>query len=293
MHQNDLHNTSTVVLRKHAVAWAAGIAAVVAVMALFASTSPARADAGKAKEESAKPTIVLVHGAWADGSSWNGVKSRLEKDGYTVDVPLNPLRSLSSDSTYLASFLSTINGPIVLAGHSYGGAVITNAATANTYVKALVYVDAYIPDQGQSLVDLTGPGSCFYLPPADLGEVFNFVPIPGAPSDDLDVYVKPDVFPGCFANGLPPKEGAALAAEQRPLTTEALFEPSGVPAWKTIPSWAVVGLADHVISPASQLAMANNANAKITEIDDAPHLSMISNPETVTHVIEQAAKATG
>ena len=292
MHQNDLHNTSTAALRKHTVDWSAGIAAVVAVMALFASTSSARADAGKAKEESAKPTIVLVHGAWADGSSWNGVKSRLQKDGYTVDVPLNPLRSLSSDSTYLASFLSTINGPIVLAGHSYGGAVITNAATGNTNVKTLVYVDAYIPDQGQSLVDLTGPGSCFYLPPADLGEVFNFVPIPGAPSDDLDVYVKPDVFPGCFANGLPPKEGAALAAEQRPLTTEALFEPSGVPAWKTIPSWAVVGLADHVIPPASQLAMANNANAKITEIDDAPHLSMISNPQTVTQVIEQAAKAT-
>jgi len=290
MHNNDQPNTVAVALRKHAVASAAGIAAVLAVVALFASSSAARADGAQGKDSFAKPTIVLVHGAWADRSSWDGVTARLQKDGYTVDVPSNPLRSLSGDSAYLASYLSTINGPVVLVGHSYGGAVIANAATGNANVKALVYVDAYIPDQGQSLVDLTGPGSCFYVP--DLGQVFNFVPIPGAPSDDLDVYVKPDLFPGCFANGLPPKEGAALAAAQRPITTEALNEQSGVPAWKTIPSWAVVGLADHVIPPASQIAMANNAGAQITEIDDAPHLSMISNPETVTHVIERAANAT-
>jgi pimeloyl-ACP methyl ester carboxylesterase len=293
MHDNDAHHTLTVALRKHTVTWAAGIAGVVALAALFASSSSARAEAAQGKDSFAKPTIVLVHGAWADRSSWDRVTSRLQKDGYTVDVPQNPLRSVSGDSAYLASYLSSINGPIVLVGHSYGGAVITNAATGNPNIKALVYVDAFIPEQDQSLVGLTVPGSCFYLQPQDLGTVFNFVPIPGAPADDLDVYVKPDVFPGCFANGLPPKEGAALAAEQRPLTTYALFEPSpGVPAWKTIPSWAVVGLADHVIPPAGQLAMANNANAKITEIDDAPHLSMISNPETVTHVIEQAAKAT-
>ena len=293
MHHNDEHNTVAVAPRKQSVSWAAGIAAVLAVVALFASSSSARADAAQGKDSFAKPTIVLVHGAWAGPSSWDEVASRLQKDGYTVDVPVNPLRSLSGDSAYLASYLSSINGPIVLVGHSYGGAVITNAATGNPNVKALVYVDAFIPDQGQSLVDLTVPGSCFYLQPQDFGTVFNFVPIPGAPPDDLDVYVKPDVFPGCFANGLPPKEGAALAAEQRPLTTEALFEQSpGVPAWKTIPSWDVVGLADHVIPPAGQLAMANNAGATITEIDEAPHLSMISNPETVTHVIEQAAKAT-
>jgi len=292
MHQSEDQSTAAAALRKHAVTWTAGIGAVLAVAALFASSSSARADGAQGKDSFAKPTIVLVHGAWADRSSWDGVTMRLQKDGYTVDVPANPLRSLSGDSAFLASYLSSINGPIVLVGHSYGGAVITNAATGNPNVKALVYVDAYIPDQGQSLVDLTGPGSCFYLPPQDLGQVFNFVPIPGAPSDDLDVYVKPDVFPGCFANGLPPKEGATLAAAQRPITTEALNDQSGVPAWKTIPSWAVVGLADHVIPPAGQLAMANNAGAKITEIDDAPHLSLISNPVTVSHVIEQAAKAT-
>jgi pimeloyl-ACP methyl ester carboxylesterase len=278
-----------VALRKHAVTWAAGIAGVVAIAALFASSSSARAVAAHRTKVLAKPTIVLVHGAWADGSSWNRVTKRLQADGYTVAVPPDPLRSLPSDSTYLASFLSTISGPVVLAGHSYGGAVITDAATGNGDVKALVYVDAYIPDQGQSLVQLTGTGSCFAV--LDLTQVFNFVPIPGAPSSDLDVYVKPDVFPGCFANGLPAKEGAVLAAEQRPITTAALNEPSGVPAWKTIPSWAVVGLDDHVIPPAGQLAMANNAGAEITEIR-APHLSMLSDPAAVTNVIEHAAKAT-
>jgi pimeloyl-ACP methyl ester carboxylesterase len=288
MHHNDQHNTLTVALRKHAVAWAAGIAAVLAIAALFASSPSALAVAAHGKKAPAKPSIVLVHGAWADGSSWNSVTERLQTDGYTVAVPPNPLRSLSSDSTYLASFLNTISGPIILGGHSYGGSVITNAATGSANVKALVYVDAYIPDQGQSLVSLTGSGSCFAVP--DLRDVFNFVPIPGAPSDDLDVYVKPNVFPGCFANGLPAKEGAVLAAEQRPLTTAALNEPSGVPAWKTIPSWAVVGLDDRVIPPAGQLTMANNAGSEITEIR-APHLSMLSDPAAVTKVIEQAANA--
>jgi pimeloyl-ACP methyl ester carboxylesterase len=289
MHDNDEHKTFTVALRSHAVTLAAGIAAVVAVAALFASSSSARAVAAHGTKAPPKPTIVLVHGAWADGSSWSSVTERLQSDGYTVDVPPNPLRSLSGDSTYLASFLSTISGPIVLAGHSYGGAVITDAATGNANVKALVYVDAYIPDQGQTLVSLTGAGSCFAV--KDLTTVFNFVPIPGAPAEDVDTYVKPSVFPGCFANGLPDQEGAVLAASQRPLTTAALTEPSGVPAWKTIRSWALVGLDDHVIPPAGQLAMARNAGATITEIH-APHLSMLSDPAAVTKVIERAAKAT-
>jgi pimeloyl-ACP methyl ester carboxylesterase len=287
MHDNDY--TPTVALRKRAVTLAAGIAAVVALAALFASSTPARAVAAQSKKAPAMPTIVLVHGAWADGSSWSTVARRLQRDRYTVAVPPNPLRGLSSDSTYLASFLSTISGPVVLAGHSYGGAVITNAATGNADVKALVYVDAYIPDQGQSIVQLTGAGSCFAV--KDLTSVFNFVPIPGAPPEDVDTYVKPSVFPGCFANGLPAREGAVLAATQRPLATAALNEPSGAPAWKTIRSWALVGLDDHVIPPAGQLTMAHDAGAKVTKIH-APHLSMISHPATVTKLIEHAAKAT-
>jgi pimeloyl-ACP methyl ester carboxylesterase len=266
--------------------WTAGIVALFVFAAIFAASS-AHAVATHGKTTAVKPTIVLVHGAWADGSSWSLVAQRLQADGYTVDIPPNPLRSLSGDSAYLASFLGTISGPMVLVGHSYGGAVITNAATGNANVKALVYVDAYIPDQGQTLVSLTGAGSCFAV--KNLTTVFNFVPIPGAPSKDVDTYVKPSVFPGCFANGLSAREGALLAASQRPLTTAALNEPSGAPAWKTIPSWALVGLDDHVIPPASQLAMAKHANAKITEIH-APHLSMISDPGAVTSVIEQAAQ---
>jgi pimeloyl-ACP methyl ester carboxylesterase len=245
------------------------------------------ATASKAKQ-SVRPTIVLVHGAWADGSSWINVTHDLQRDDYTVAVPPNPLRGLAADSASIAAYLSTISGPIVLVGHSYGGAVITNAALGNRQVKALVYVDAFIPAQHDTLVSLTQPGSCFAAPPPT---VLDFVPIPGAPAGVADAYVKPSVFPGCFANGLPKSEGAALAATQRPLVTNAFTEESGVPAWATIPSWDVIGTEDHAITPASQVAMATRANADITKID-APHLSMLSDPRSVAKVIERAAKAT-
>ena len=236
-----------------------------------------------------KPTVVLVHGAWADSGSWDRVIRRLQRDGYTVWAPPNPLMGLANDSATIADFLHTITGPIVLVGHSYGGAVITNAAYGDSQVKALVYVDAFIPAQGDTLVSLTGAGSCFAVP--DLSKVFNFVPFPGAPPTVVDAYVKQSVFPGCFANGLPAREGAELAATQRPLATNALTDPSGPPAWATIPSWDVVGTADHVIPIANQLSMAHKAGAHITKID-APHLSMIADPKAVTSVIEHAAKRT-
>jgi pimeloyl-ACP methyl ester carboxylesterase len=244
-----------------------------------------------------KPTIVLVHGAWANSSSWNAVVERLQALGYTVDAPPNPLRGVSSDSAYLADFLSTISGPIVLVGHSYGGFVITNAATGNTQVKALVYDDAFIPASGDTTFSLTAakPGSCLAVDPST---VLNVVPLSG----DADVYVKQSVFPGCFANGLPSSEGAALAAEQQPLAASALSAPPSpptpsdslttAPAWQTIPSWAVIGTNDKVIPPAEQLAMAQRAGAHITEIA-APHLSMISDPGAVTRVILNAARAAG
>jgi pimeloyl-ACP methyl ester carboxylesterase len=175
----------------------------------------------------------------------------------------------------------------VLVGHSYGGAVITNAATGDSQVKALVYVDAFAPAQGQTLAQLLAayPGSCAV--PANL----NVVPFPGAPSGVGDAYIKQSVYPGCMANDLPADKAKALAATQRPIATIALTQPTGVPAWQTIPSWAVVGTADHAIPPALQLAMAHAAHAHITEVD-ASHLSMISNPGTVTNVIMQAARAT-
>src|SRR5213594_1915518 len=145
-----------------------------------------------------KPSVVLVHGAWADGSSWSGVVARLQGQGYTVYVPPNPLRGLASDSAYLASFLQSITGPIILVGHSYGGAVITNAATGNSNVKALVYVDAFAPDEGESLASLSSapppPGQSPSCLSGDPTTVFNFVPLTG----DVDLYVKPNLFPSCF-----------------------------------------------------------------------------------------------
>jgi pimeloyl-ACP methyl ester carboxylesterase len=262
------------------------VAVVALATALTASSSAWSSRSHKASD--AKPTIVLVHGAWADSGSWDNVVARLQRAGYTVYAPSNPLRGLDTDSESITNFLHSITGPIVLVGHSYGGEVITNAATGDNQVKALVYVDAFIPDVGQAPTDLIH-GGCFAV--SDLRTVFNFVQIPGAPAADLDTYVKQSVFPDCFANGLPASDGQRLAATQRPLATAALGAPSLTAAWKTIPSWAVVGLEDHVIPPADQLAMANHAGANITEVK-APHLSMISDPEVVVRVIEDAVQST-
>ena len=260
-----------------------------AAHASAAHASAANASAGASGVAGHKPSIVLVHGAWADSSSWNAVVGDLQHDGYTVYVPPNPLLGISYDSAFIRDFLHTISGPIILVGHSYGGAVITNAATGDEQVKALVYVDAFAPAQGQTIGQLVSahPGSCV-LPPANV----TAQPYPGAPAGAVDVYVKQAVFPSCMANGLPASEARALAATQRPLTSLALAQKSGVPAWKTIPSWAVIGTADHAIPPAELLAMAHQAHARITVIDGAPHLSMISNPGIVTAVILKAVHAT-
>jgi pimeloyl-ACP methyl ester carboxylesterase len=239
--------------------------------------------------------IVLVHGAWADASGWNNVIQRLQGNGFTVLAPPNPLRGLPQDAAYLHDYITRnpalAGQPVVLAGHSYGGAVVTNAAVGDPQVKALVYVDAFMPDQGETIGQLAGaqPGSCLLGDPA---EIFDSVPYPGGPADDVDLYIKPGVVPGCFATGLPPGQAAVIAATQRPLAASAFGEPSGTPAWKTIPSWAVIGTADRVIPPAALTFMAKRAGSHITEVN-AGHLSMIADPETVAEVIEQAAKAAG
>ena len=239
-----------------------------------------------------KPSVVLIHGAWADGSSWSRVVSLLQTHGYTVYVPPNPLRGLTSDSAYIASFLQTITGPIILVGHSYGGAVITNAATGNPNVKALVYVDAFAPDQGESLASLSSvpppAGQSPSCVSGDPTQVFNFVPLNGG---DVDLYVKPSLFPSCFANDLPPNEGAVLASTQRPFALTALPQPSGVPAWKTIPSFYLVGTIDNVIPPFAQLFMAQRANATIVQVRGS-HLVMISHPTAVVGLIDQATLST-
>ena len=270
----------------------AGLAALAGLTIAGSAAASAHSPAASHHPSGPRPTIVLVHGAWANGSSWNGVVRRLQADGYTVDVPPNPLMGLAFDPAYLADFLHSISGPIVLVGHSYGGAVITNAATGDKQVKALVYVDAFAPDQGQTIGQLVSsvPGSCVVA--TDPTTIFNLATYPGAPSGVFDAYYKQNLFPACFANGLPLSEARVLAATQEPLSTIALSQQSSVPAWKTIPSWAVVGTADRVIPPALQLAMARHAHAHITKVR-APHLSMISDPGVVTRVILKAVHATG
>jgi len=265
------------------------------VTAVFATALAVVALAGgsaatAARTPPAKPTVVLVNGAWANNASWSRVIRRLQNDGYTVVAPPDPLQSLNGDAHTIADLLETIHGPIVLVGHSYGGMVISNAATGNPHVKALVYINAFIPKQGESALglDSSQPGSVLGAGPPNT--VFNFVPFPGAAPGDALLYVKPSVFRQGFANDLPAKQGAVLEATQGPAVFSALTAPSGPPAWKTIPSWDLVGTIDNAIPSSIQLFMASRAHAHITEVR-AGHLSMISQPDAVTKVIEEAARS--
>ncbi|HEU0296130.1 MAG TPA: alpha/beta hydrolase [Anaerolineales bacterium] len=264
---------------------------LVIVPMLFVGAN-ARAQASMANNSA--QTIVLVHGAWADSASWSGVISRLQMEGYTVWAVPNPLRSLSSDAAYVASILNTIPGPIVLVAHSYGGAVITNAATGNPNVKALVYIDGFVPDEGETGFDLLGmeppPDASPSCVAGDPATIFNFVSYPGAPAGDFDLYIKQEVYPSCFANTIAAKQAAVLAASQRPFVLSILGQPSGPPAWKTIPSWYLVGTLDKVIPPFLQTFMAERANAQIVRVK-APHPAMISNPQAVVDLIETAVQA--
>ncbi|MCW2995683.1 MAG: alpha/beta hydrolase fold protein [Conexibacter sp.] len=236
------------------------------------------------------PHIVLIHGAWADASSWAAVISRLQQAGHTVDAPPNLLRGVAPDAAYVADYLRTLEGPIVLVGHSYGGAVITNAATGNEAVKALVYVDAFIPDEGETVLELASaqPGSALGDPP----KTFNFVPYPGAPEGEVDLYIKQSMFHAVMAADQSEGDALIRAAGQRPLAASALEGKSGVPAWKSIPSWAVIGTEDRAIPPAEQVVMTERAKAKTTKVT-AAHLSMISQPDVVTAVIVEAATDAG
>jgi pimeloyl-ACP methyl ester carboxylesterase len=250
--------------------------------------APAPAAAPAAASHGARPTVVLVHGAWADSSSWTDVIIGLQRDGYTVLAPPNPLRSLSGDAAYLRAFLATVPGPIVLVGHSYGGAVITNAATGNPNVRALVYVDAFAPDEGQFVFGLTGADSALAAPPETL---FDLRPYPGAPAGDADIYLKPAVVRQSFAPDVPRRTQAVIAATQRPITFTAGSEPSGVPAWRTIPSWYLLGTQDKIITPAAQRSLAEHAHSHIVPVR-ASHVSLISHPGAVESLVVTAARAT-
>ncbi|WP_018505246.1 alpha/beta fold hydrolase [Parafrankia discariae] len=252
------------------------------------SASAASAEEADARPGVARPTVVLVHGAWADGSGWNAVVARLQRDGYPVRVPPNPLRGLAGDSATVAAFVSTIPGPVILVGHSYGGAVITNAAAGLANVKALVYVDAFAPARGETVLPLAGADSALA---ADPTTVFDFVPYPGAPEGDVDLYLKRDVFLTSFANGVPRADASLLYATQRPITYSAGNVASGAPAYETIPSWYLVGTRDKIITPARQRFMARRAKATTVEVG-AGHLAMVTHPDAVGRLIQDAARTT-
>lgn len=246
-----------------------------------------------------KPTVVLVNGAWSEPASFSGVIRKLQKDGYPVVAPPTALRGLSGDSAYLSAYLKTIEGPVVLVGQSYGGSVITNAATGNSKVKALVYISAFAPDKGESAVELTAkfPGTHITDDPnAPLPTALSAVPFTSTDGTDvtngLDLYTKPDHYRDLFlSNRLSKKESAVLAAEQHPITLKALQDRSGEPAWKTIPSWFLVSKQDHLIPAATERFMATRAHGHIT-VADTPHAAQVTNPGIVTRLIEQAAHAT-
>lgn len=251
--------------------------ASLAIVAAMASSTLVNA-------EDIKPTVVLVHGAFADSSSWNGVVKILEKDGYSVVSAANPLRGVKSDAQSVASVLKSIKTPVVLVGHSYGGPVISEAAYGTSNVKSLVFVAAFAPDVGETAAELSGrfPGG-------------TLAPTLAAPVEladgGKDLYIQQDKFHDQFAADVPEEDARLMAAAQRPITVAALNEPATDPAWKTIPSWFVYGDKDKNIPPQAQAFMAERAHSKQTVVvKGASHVVMVSHPKTVAELIEKAAK---
>jgi pimeloyl-ACP methyl ester carboxylesterase len=232
------------------------------------------------------PTVVLVHGAFADASSWSGVIERLHAKGVRVTAPANPLRGIAADSAYVAAVLGQIEGPVLAVGHSYGGAVITNAATDAKNVVGLVYVAAFAPDEGEALGAVEAGSKDSILnsalvprqyPTADGGSATEF-------------YIDPAKARDAFAGDLSDQQAALIAATQRPVADAAFGEPNGPPAWKNLPSWAVVATGDKAAGTDVVRSMAERAGAKITEIEGS-HVIMISQPQAVTDVILEAVGA--
>jgi pimeloyl-ACP methyl ester carboxylesterase len=235
------------------------------------------------------PTVVLVHGAFADASSWNGVVELLQAEGVNVTAPANPLRGIAFDSAYIAGVLAETPGPVLAVGHSYGGAIITNAATNAKNVVGLVYVAAFAPDEHEVLGELTAGSK---------DSVLNTALVPlhypaldgGEPA--VEFAIDPSKFRDAFAADLPAEQTAVMAATQRPVAEAAFSEMSGPPAWKHLPSWAVVGSADTAAGADIVRSMATRAGARITEIE-ASHVVMVSKPRPVTDVILEALAAVG
>jgi pimeloyl-ACP methyl ester carboxylesterase len=237
-----------------------------------------------------KPAIVLVHGAWADGSSWNAVASALRSQDFPVLTPPNLLRGVGIDAPYIASFVGQrTSGPVVLVGHSYGGFVITNAAGGGGDVRALVYVDAFVPDEGEVVFQiLGGSGSALDVP--DPTTVLDLAGYPGGPDGDVEAFLKAATVHESFAQDLPEDDRWLIVESQRPITLSANTTPSIEAGWKSRPSWAVIGTEDRVIPPATQRHMAERAGATITEVAGS-HVSMVSHPDVAVDAILAAASA--
>jgi pimeloyl-ACP methyl ester carboxylesterase len=239
----------------------------------------------QATSDTAPLTVVLVHGAFADGSSWSGVIERLQKNGIQVTAPANPLRGISADSAYVASVFAQIPGPVLAVGHSYGGAVMTNAATGASNVVGLVYVAAFAPDEGEKLGDVEAGSKDSVLNSALVPHQY-----PTGSGTATEFSIEPAKARGAFAGDLSDEQANLIAAVQRPVSELGFSEPTGAPAWKTLPSWAVVATGDKAAGTDVVRSMAERAGADITEIAGS-HVIMISQPDAVTHVILKALRA--
>ncbi|MFF4731432.1 alpha/beta fold hydrolase [Streptomyces mirabilis] len=234
------------------------------------------------------PTALLVHGAFADAASWSGVIAELQNHGIPVVAPPNPLRSLASDAAYIASVAAQIDGPVVLVGHSYGGAVITVAGTAQNVV-GLVFVAAYVLEEGESLGELQGR-----FPDSPLGSSLQQATYPVEGGDPaVEVTIVPEAFPSVFAADVPADVTKVLAVAQRPLAAGAFTETATAAAWKTKPSWALVAAADQAINPEVERFGAKRAGATILEVEGASHAVAVSRPKVVAELIRDAVRATG
>lgn len=275
-------------------AWRRTTALLVIIAAMIVTTLLPTASAigdpdepEKQSQSTKKPTVVLVHGAFADSSSWNGVIRQLISKGYPVIAPANPLRGLRSDAAYLRSVLDSVQGPIVLAGHSYGGSVLSQAAAGDTDVKALVYIASFQLQAGESTAELAAK-----FPGGELGPTLNPVPYPiQGGGTGTDLYIKQDKFRDVFAADVRRGITTLMAATQRPITSAALEDKATKAAWKSIPNWTMITTEDLAVPAESQRFMAKRANSNVIEID-ASHAVTVSEPAAVARLIHRAATAT-
>lgn len=233
------------------------------------------------------PTVVLVHGAFADASSWSGVVRELQAAGITAVAPPNPLRGVANDAAYIVSVVNAIEGPVILVGHSYGGAIITNAAPKTPNAIGLVYVAAFAPDEGEPL------GAILEKYPTTLGAALRpgSVAVRDSDATEVELSIDPAAFHEVFTADLSAEDSAWMAATQRPIVAAAFGEPNGVPGWRTLPSWYAVATGDRAINPDAERMMAARAGATTIELDGS-HVVMVSQPSKVVELIRAAIAGT-